>query len=157
MHSLSCSIWDPVPWPGIEPGPPALGAWSLNHWATREIPSFHIFYDPSGGSLTVDLKWWMKFYSFYSVGTQQHLIKCSLFFSLFCLDYRDRICTSGSKKKVCEIWWRDSQWKSWGSPNSEEWMWKWSSWGNSSLGSSPVCTGYTKGKCWNELVFYQRL
>ena len=23
---------------GIEPGPPALGAWSLNHWTTREVP-----------------------------------------------------------------------------------------------------------------------
>ena len=24
--------------PGIEPGPPALGAWSLSHWTTREVP-----------------------------------------------------------------------------------------------------------------------
>ena len=22
----------------MEPGPPALGAWSLNHWTTREVP-----------------------------------------------------------------------------------------------------------------------
>ena len=27
-----------VPWPGIEPGPPALGARSLSHWTTREVP-----------------------------------------------------------------------------------------------------------------------
>ena len=27
-----------VPRPGIEPVPPALGAWSLNHWAAREVP-----------------------------------------------------------------------------------------------------------------------
>ena len=26
--TLSHSIWDPVPWPGIEPSPPALGAWT---------------------------------------------------------------------------------------------------------------------------------
>ena len=26
------------PWPGIEPGPPALGAGSLSHWTTREVP-----------------------------------------------------------------------------------------------------------------------
>ena len=32
---------DLVPWPWIEPGPPALGAWSLNHWTTREVPSHH--------------------------------------------------------------------------------------------------------------------
>ena len=34
MRTLSCSIWDLVPWPGIEPGPPALGTWSLSHWTT---------------------------------------------------------------------------------------------------------------------------
>ena len=27
-----------VPWPGIEPVPPAVEALSLNHWTTREIP-----------------------------------------------------------------------------------------------------------------------
>ena len=34
---LSCSMWDLVPWPGIEPVPPPLGAWSLSHWTTREV------------------------------------------------------------------------------------------------------------------------
>ena len=32
-------MWDLVPQPGIEPGPPALGAQSLTHWATWEVPS----------------------------------------------------------------------------------------------------------------------
>ena len=27
-----------VPPPGIEPIPPAMEAWSLNHWTTREVP-----------------------------------------------------------------------------------------------------------------------
>ena len=27
-----------VPWPEIKPGLPALGAWSLSHWTTREVP-----------------------------------------------------------------------------------------------------------------------
>ena len=31
------SIWD-LPPPGIKPVPPALGARSLNHWTTREVP-----------------------------------------------------------------------------------------------------------------------
>ena len=35
---LSCSMGDLVLWPGIEPRPPALGARSLNHWGTREVP-----------------------------------------------------------------------------------------------------------------------
>ena len=36
---------DLVPQPGIEPGPPALGAWSLTHWTAREVPeSFFIYF-----------------------------------------------------------------------------------------------------------------
>ena len=34
---FSCSTWDLVPWLGIKPRPPALGAWSLSHWTTREV------------------------------------------------------------------------------------------------------------------------
>ena len=45
---LSCSMWDLVPWPGIEPGTPALGAQSLNHWASREVPDWCSF----------KWKWW---------------------------------------------------------------------------------------------------
>ena len=37
---LSCSLWDLVPWPGVEPGPSALGEWSLSHWTTREVLRF---------------------------------------------------------------------------------------------------------------------
>ena len=32
-----------VPQPGIEFVPPALGAWSLNHWTTREVPKWTNF------------------------------------------------------------------------------------------------------------------
>ena len=35
---LSYSIREIVPWPGTEPGPPALEVQSLSHWATREVP-----------------------------------------------------------------------------------------------------------------------
>ena len=31
-------MWHLVRWPGIEPRPPALGAQSLTHWTTREVP-----------------------------------------------------------------------------------------------------------------------
>lgn len=27
-----------VLWPGIEPMPPALGVWSINHWTARKVP-----------------------------------------------------------------------------------------------------------------------
>ena len=36
---FSCGMWDLVPWPGIELRPPALGAQSLSHWTTRDVPS----------------------------------------------------------------------------------------------------------------------
>ena len=29
MRTLRCGMWNLVPWPGIEPGPPALGVWNL--------------------------------------------------------------------------------------------------------------------------------
>ena len=29
-----------IPWSGIEPGPPALGAQSLSHWTIKEVPLF---------------------------------------------------------------------------------------------------------------------
>ena len=38
IQLLGCSMWSPVPWPGIELQPPALRAWSLSHWTTREVP-----------------------------------------------------------------------------------------------------------------------
>ena len=35
---LPCGMWDLVPWPGIQPRPPSLGAQSLSHWTTRKAP-----------------------------------------------------------------------------------------------------------------------
>ena len=33
---MACGIL--APWPELEPGPPALEAWSHNHWTIREVP-----------------------------------------------------------------------------------------------------------------------
>ena len=38
VWTLICVMWNLIPWSGIEPGPLALGAWSLSHWTTREVP-----------------------------------------------------------------------------------------------------------------------
>ena len=38
MWNHSCSMWDLVPWSGIDPRPPALGVWSLSNRTTREVP-----------------------------------------------------------------------------------------------------------------------
>ena len=34
-----CGMWDLVPGPEIEHGPPALGEQGLSNWTTREVPS----------------------------------------------------------------------------------------------------------------------
>ena len=42
LQTLICSMWDLVPLPGIEPGPPTLGVWSLSPWTTGEVPHLYI-------------------------------------------------------------------------------------------------------------------
>ena len=37
-------MWDLSSQIGIEPMPPVLKAWSLNHWTTREFPVVHILF-----------------------------------------------------------------------------------------------------------------
>ena len=49
---LSCGMWILVPQPGIEPGPPALGVWSLNHWTTREVPDAGDFEMETNGHIS---------------------------------------------------------------------------------------------------------
>ena len=36
---LPRGMWDLIPPPGVEPVPPALGVWSLNHWSARKVPT----------------------------------------------------------------------------------------------------------------------
>ena len=38
MQTLSCSMWDIVPWTWIEPRLPALGAVEFSYWTIREVP-----------------------------------------------------------------------------------------------------------------------
>ena len=40
LSHVGCRIL--VPWPGIEPTLPALGAWCPNHWTTKEVPTVDI-------------------------------------------------------------------------------------------------------------------
>ena len=37
VAALEVLVVDLVPSLGIEPRPPALGAWNLSHWTTREV------------------------------------------------------------------------------------------------------------------------
>ena len=49
MQTLSCGVWDLVPWLGIKSGPPALGTLSHSHWTTREVPLGFLFLFSSSG------------------------------------------------------------------------------------------------------------
>ena len=52
MRTLSCSMWDLIPQPGIKPRPPALAAWSLSHWTTGEVPAnIFLMVKPSSSAL----------------------------------------------------------------------------------------------------------
>ena len=42
--SLSHSMWDLVPWPGIEPGSHAFTAQNSSHWTTREVPKVCVYF-----------------------------------------------------------------------------------------------------------------
>ena len=42
LHHTACRIL--VSQPGIEPVPPAVEVWSLNHWTAREVPCFSFFF-----------------------------------------------------------------------------------------------------------------
>ena len=44
VFDLHCSMWDLVPWSGMEPGPHALEVWSLTHCTTREVPMCSFFW-----------------------------------------------------------------------------------------------------------------
>ena len=55
VWSLSCIMWALVPWPGIEPRPPALGTQRLSCWAPREVPSSCHLYHCKGRGLTQNL------------------------------------------------------------------------------------------------------
>ena len=43
---FSCSMRDLDPWSGMEPRLPALGAWSLSRWTTRQVPQLLCVFNP---------------------------------------------------------------------------------------------------------------
>ena len=58
MQTLSCGMWDLIPWPEIEPRSPALGAQSLSPWTSRAVSRWNIV-DGIGscGPLLGDCPW----------------------------------------------------------------------------------------------------
>ena len=73
LHQVcSCSMWDLIPFPRIEPRPFALGPWSLSHWTTREVPVIWILTTPQIGFISPIHRWgkWV-------------IEKCKYFYGLF--------------------------------------------------------------------------
>ena len=63
VQTPSCTTWDQVPWPGIEPKP--LGAWSLSHWTPREVLGFfHLIQCFQGSSMSQHVST-LHFFSFH--------------------------------------------------------------------------------------------
>ena len=56
-YKLFFSIWDLVAWSRIEPRTPALEAWSLTHWTTREVPQISFFKTIPAASLRRKMDW----------------------------------------------------------------------------------------------------
>ena len=54
---LSCGMWDLIPSPGIEPGTPVLGARSLSHRTTGQVPDqlLAVLLSPQNPLLRVEL------------------------------------------------------------------------------------------------------
>ena len=66
--------------PGIEPEPPALEAWSSNHWTAREVPCrdpFILFIPIISSSLSPSVTDW---YGIYFVSLSPHLSGFKIFF-----------------------------------------------------------------------------
>ena len=60
LHGVLVVAWGfLVFWPGIEPWPPALGAWNSSHWTTREVLFSYIFI-PSSPIFTVSSYLWSR-------------------------------------------------------------------------------------------------
>ena len=57
-RGLNCSMWDLVSWPGIKPGTPALRAWSLSHWSTREVSDLLYSFCKDGICLLFEVRSW---------------------------------------------------------------------------------------------------
>ena len=65
---FTCSMWDLVPWPVMEPWPPELGTWSLSCWSTREVPGFEYFLN-----FGCHWEWFFLFSLFPSLKLDLHL------------------------------------------------------------------------------------
>ena len=65
---MAHSMWDLVPWPGIEPAPPSLATQSLNHWTTKEVPPELNFKSPYAFERNIGIKGAFSFSKIFCEG-----------------------------------------------------------------------------------------
>ena len=92
---ISCSLWDLVPRAGIELRPPALGAQSLSHWITREVPRGVFLNEISWSSLI--FVHWIKNMSLDPPWSTPKRV--------FCLDSAISVCSPKSSTAFFLIQW----------------------------------------------------
>ena len=76
-------MWDLVPCPGIEPRPPALGAWSPIHCTTREVPQHSCFLNFIF-VISIEYKVDFLYTDLVSYNLAKHVSSSSLFCFCFC-------------------------------------------------------------------------
>ena len=66
MRTLSCSMWALAPWPGIEPGPPALGLQNISHWTMSDNPLSVVMWELRLRACSQTPALWRPFWSLLS-------------------------------------------------------------------------------------------
>ena len=90
MRTLSCSMWYLVPWQGMKLRPPAVGAQSLSHWTTKEVPR--------GRSFLLSLLILLVFISVHAC-TISHLSCVQLFATLLTVAHQAPLCMGFSRQE----------------------------------------------------------
>ena len=74
---LRCSMWDLIPWIGMELRPSALGLWSLNHWTTKEAPPPALSIPESLRVLFLLCSLLFPTFSLHDVKVRSHGVRCT--------------------------------------------------------------------------------
>ena len=65
---------DLFPDQGLKPGPPALGAWNLSDWTTREVPEGQVLTTGLPGSPNNPFIYVSAFFRLYCSGNNPHIL-----------------------------------------------------------------------------------
>ena len=101
---LSCSMWTLLPWPGIEPGLPALGEQSLNHWTTRKSTRWKSPGCSNDGIVQARILEWVVIPSSRGLSWAQVLCSAGGFFTIWAAKKSRVTLVSYSRPESEELW-----------------------------------------------------